>query len=300
MSKASSISWDDRDTMRAEYDFSGAVRGVTARRYAQGKNTVTVTAGPRNDQDGRCANDDLWSQRLYEFVQGLRDAPRSAALFNPWYDTDGHDIGPEAPEQRRLQLLAYLLARQDASLVFVAEAMGYQGGRFSGIAMTSERMLLGGHKDVLPEHVLPPEFPIQRTSRREGLRSRAARELGLTEPTATIVWRTLRKELDPFKFVLWNSVPWHPHKLNNGLSNRAPNTAEQAAGLCHVGRLLALFPNAKVVAIGNKAKTTLAGLRRETLGLRHPANGGSSDFNRGVSGLVKRGDWAVEDALAAK
>ena len=32
----------DRDTMRPEYDFSGAVRGVTAKRYAAGANVVVV------------------------------------------------------------------------------------------------------------------------------------------------------------------------------------------------------------------------------------------------------------------
>jgi hypothetical protein len=32
----------DADTMRAEYDFSGAVRGVTAARYAQGTNVVLL------------------------------------------------------------------------------------------------------------------------------------------------------------------------------------------------------------------------------------------------------------------
>ena len=32
----------DRDTMRKEYDFSGAVRGVTAARYVQGTNVVVI------------------------------------------------------------------------------------------------------------------------------------------------------------------------------------------------------------------------------------------------------------------
>ncbi len=32
----------DRDTMRPEYDFSKAVRGVAAARYAQGANTVVI------------------------------------------------------------------------------------------------------------------------------------------------------------------------------------------------------------------------------------------------------------------
>ncbi len=33
---------NDRDTMRPEYDFSAAVRGVTAARYAQGANVVVI------------------------------------------------------------------------------------------------------------------------------------------------------------------------------------------------------------------------------------------------------------------
>lgn len=32
----------DRDTMRPEYDFSRAVRGTTAARYAQGANVVVI------------------------------------------------------------------------------------------------------------------------------------------------------------------------------------------------------------------------------------------------------------------
>ena len=32
----------ERDTMRPEYDFSNAVRGVTAARYAQGTNVVVL------------------------------------------------------------------------------------------------------------------------------------------------------------------------------------------------------------------------------------------------------------------
>jgi hypothetical protein len=32
----------DKDTMRAEYDFSKAVRGITAARYAEGTNVVVL------------------------------------------------------------------------------------------------------------------------------------------------------------------------------------------------------------------------------------------------------------------
>ena len=34
---------EDEDTMRPEYDFSQGIRGVTARRYAQGANVVVVS-----------------------------------------------------------------------------------------------------------------------------------------------------------------------------------------------------------------------------------------------------------------
>jgi hypothetical protein len=39
---------DDRDTMRPEYDFTGAMRGVTAKRYAQGTNIVAVDPDVRD------------------------------------------------------------------------------------------------------------------------------------------------------------------------------------------------------------------------------------------------------------
>jgi len=40
--KASRYRKDERDTMRPEYDFSAAVRGATAARYAEGANIVVV------------------------------------------------------------------------------------------------------------------------------------------------------------------------------------------------------------------------------------------------------------------
>ena len=43
MSKTPDTLSEDRDAMRAEYNFSGAVRGVTARRYAQGANVVVIS-----------------------------------------------------------------------------------------------------------------------------------------------------------------------------------------------------------------------------------------------------------------
>ena len=50
----------------------------------------------------------------------------------------------EGPALRRANATAYLDARAGrAPLLLVGEAMGYAGGRFSGIAFTAERTLLG-------------------------------------------------------------------------------------------------------------------------------------------------------------
>lgn len=47
----------DRDTMRPEYDFSTAARGVTARRYAQGANIVLIDPGVMDVfPDGKSVN----------------------------------------------------------------------------------------------------------------------------------------------------------------------------------------------------------------------------------------------------
>ncbi len=40
--RQTSKTMEDQDTMRPEYDFSGAVRGVTAARYTKGTNIVVV------------------------------------------------------------------------------------------------------------------------------------------------------------------------------------------------------------------------------------------------------------------
>jgi len=227
----------------------------------------------------------IWEQGVNQFVDGLAQAPVTVScgrLFNPWHDTDCHDCSPDAHNVRRDQLRDFLIARHEARYVLVAEAIGYQGGRCSGIAMTSERMLHGHHAHVCPRHVLPGRCQGQRTSNCNRYTSKNARtkRFGFTEPTATIVWRTLCKcaGLDPFEFVLWNLVPWHPHKPGDRLSNRTPTDAEQQAGLYHAKRLVALFNEPKVITVGNKAMEQLYGLGTEVCHARHPANGGAKAF----------------------
>lgn len=231
-----------------------------------------------------CAPD--WGHQIDLFIRGLRLSP--ATLFNPWYSTDAYDLNALAPGTRRRYLRSYLLLRRSPVAILVAEALGYQGGRFSGIAMTSERMLMGHHADAGPLEILGQAAPpLPRTSNPARTANRTAQWQGFTEPTATIVWRELLRLLCPLDFVLWNSVPWHPHRTRAKLSNRTPTTAESAAGAVHVRRLRQIYPNATVIAVGTKAREALTNLQIPARSARHPANGGASDFTADIRKILR-------------
>src|SRR3954469_4483485 len=89
-------------------------------------------------------------KQLDKFLRLLRASP-SGAAFNPWWDVDEeNDFSRNAPQIRRKHLTVYVRERLGKTrLAIVGEALGYRGGHFSGIPITSERMLLGKQPDVL-------------------------------------------------------------------------------------------------------------------------------------------------------
>src|ERR1041384_8698596 len=90
------------------------------------------------------------------FIRLLKESP-PGAVFNPWWQIDvANDIGRSAPRIRRAQLRPYFEQRLGAArLVLIGEAVGYGGGTFSGIPMTSERIMLEGIGGVAASEVLP-------------------------------------------------------------------------------------------------------------------------------------------------
>src|SRR5919204_4509804 len=90
------------------------------------------------------------TQSVEKFVHLLKKSP-SGPVFNPWWEVDEqNDIGRNAPAIRRKQLRAYLQQRLGkVKLAVIGEALGYRGGHFSGIPMTSERMLLGKMREAV-------------------------------------------------------------------------------------------------------------------------------------------------------
>jgi Uracil DNA glycosylase superfamily len=223
---------------------------------------------------------------IERFIGLLKQSP-SGAVFNPWWEVDKkNDVGRNAPSIRRKQLAAYLRKRVGkVKLVVIGEALGYRGGHFSGIPMTSERILLGKKKDngIEPEHVFSSIKP-RRTSNPQKCPD------GFSEPTATIVWGSLlRLGLKPEQFVLWNAFPWHSFDPRRGmLSNRMPNKSERSAGLAVLKAFLDLFPCDEIVALGNVAASQLKELNVECQGVRHPASGGAKLFRQQIGRVVKK------------
>src|SRR5438128_8878170 len=111
------------------------------------------------------------------FLRLLKRSP-SGAVFNPWWEVDEeNDIARAAPIIRRQQLRAYLQQRLgSAKVAVIGEAVGYRGGHFSGIPMTSERILLSN------QPIIVAGFKPRRTSKPSVCPD------GFSELTATIVW----------------------------------------------------------------------------------------------------------------
>ena len=69
----------DRDTMREEYDFSDAMRGVTAARYAKGANVVVIDPEVLDVfPDGNAVNEALRALAPVIRKQVMQGKPHSA------------------------------------------------------------------------------------------------------------------------------------------------------------------------------------------------------------------------------
>ena len=236
------------------------------------------------------------------FIRLLKQSP-SSAVFNPWWEVDErNDIARIAPVIRRQQLRAYLQQRLGrAKIAIIGEALGYRGGHFSGIPMTSERMLLGKQADIVaalyerrnrearsenggyrPALQILSRIKPRRTSKSSIFPN------GFSEPTATIVWGALLKiGVLPDEFVLWNAFPWHSFDRRRGLlSNRTPNESEQLSGRPVLKAFLELFPCGQIVALGKIAAAQLERVSVRAHCVRHPASGGAKLFREQIAKIV--------------
>jgi uracil-DNA glycosylase len=185
------------------------------------------------------------------------------AAFNQ-FRASGPDDVPGAPAIRLANLRHYLDERQDADVLAVGEAGGYQGMRWSGIAFTSERDLARWGP------------PFRGTS--------TTRKGGWSEPSGTIVHGLLEELGAERRVILWNAVPTHPYLQGQPLSNRRPTRPEIAAGLLYAERLIDILRPRLVVGVGRIAAETLGD---RAVYVRHPAQSGATAFRIGMRTLLE-------------
>jgi uracil-DNA glycosylase len=79
----------------------------------------------------------------------------------------------------------------------------------------------------------------------------------------------------------------HPYRPDNLWSNRTPTPEEIRLGEPALRILIKTFPAAKIIAVGKKSEGLLREMGIPIAGsVRHPANGGATEFAAGLKGLM--------------
>lgn len=198
---------------------------------------------------------------IEEFVEFLRtldveDFSTSENLY------DGKS---KESEIRRHNLTVYLKMMKDINpgIMMIGEAPGYKGCRLTGVPFTSEKVLATN-----------PFFCDQ------GFRFINEKDKLESEQSATIVWNELNALKE--KPLIWNIFPFHPFGNKGVYSNRTPNSKELDLGRKILETILGLFPVNKIIAIGRKPESRLLIMGINHVYVRHPANGGKSEFVQGL------------------
>ncbi len=202
-----------------------------------------------------------------DFIQQLAQTQLPANLFNQYGD------GSLANDGRRHNLHLYLtqMIYLRPRVLLLGEAPGYRGCRLTGVPFASPFILQDGVHHAL--------FGLE-----QGYQSIAEWPSIRKEATATIVWETLATvRTIP---LLWNALPFHPHKLGQPQSNRTPTNRELEWGRPFLTQLLHIFPIALVVAVGNKADSALTRWKISHVKVRHPSHGGKVAFAQGIREIL--------------
>ena len=201
---------------------------------------------------------------LDKFISALAGAAPLPNVINPY--AYGDPFG--AVRRQNLRLYGEWLLAQTTTVLLLGEAVGYRGGRLTGIPFVSERIMLAH-----------PFFGETR-----GYVKTAEWPTICREATATIMWETL--EACAVYPALWNVFPFHPHQEGQLASNRKPTVTELAVGEWFVRFLLDLLPIRAVVAVGNTAEFALQQWGIACVKVRHPAHGGKEMFQAGLTAVL--------------
>jgi uracil-DNA glycosylase len=209
-------------------------------------------------------------KKLKDFIEELAATEVTPNVYNQY----SYDVGENAA--RRHNLLTYLkqMYKLKPKLIMVGEAPGYRGCRLTGVPFTSEHLLMNNMPGL------------KLFGREAGYMLAAPKDKLLKEATATIIWETLLKY--DITTLAWNAYPFHPHKKDDGQSNRTPLKQELLIGERFLSEIIKMFNIEKVIAVGGKAEQTLDKLNISCHRVRHPAQGGKNDFVEGMKRVINQ------------
>ena len=212
----------------------------------------------------------IFNNLWHLFEKKIFSIPSFNGLFNQYKDRNPHVDLTNAVDIRRQNLYNYFKSfPKKPTVVFIGEAPGPWGCRFSGIPFTGERQLL------------MKELPF---SGNQSSRNKPKIEVRKATPyvsnSARIFWGVMR-QYHP-KFFVWNCVPIHPYKKGNILSVRTPTTEEVMHYSNLLAEILSLLKPKKIIAVGKKAEFSLNKLGIPCIYVRHPSQGGAVKFRNGI------------------
>ena len=204
----------------------------------------------------------------------LKAAPSTDIVFNQYRDQNYQVDLPNAAAIRAGNLRNYLAGAIDASVLAVGEAAGPWECRFSGVPFTGERQLLD------------PGFPLRG---KRSSRNIPTRPIRVAPPfisrSAEIFWSVML----PYRrcFLVWNAFPLQPHQPHDFLTVRNPK-AREVAQFGEALRLIAEYLQpSRIVAVGRKAFAALTAVGGDPVYVRHPSQGGKSEFTTGMKNLFQ-------------
>lgn len=167
---------------------------------------------------------------------------------------------------RRANLIRWFSTFDNASqsAIFVGEAPGRDGGAITGIPFVSP-MVLTSADDSWDEFGSETQYELP-----------VGQDANHRERTATRFWKYVPSYFSELPRILtWNIYPFWPFAVsrNHRRINRAPTRREIQFGSEWLVRVVEMFPNAHVVAVGVKAHDTLESIGVDAPLVPHPSRG---------------------------
>ena len=205
---------------------------------------------------------EIFEKKINDFIKKLTIFDKSIFnrnIFNPWVEFDESDISSDAPKIRVENLKKYLLNQKNAKYILIAESPSL-GARYSGIAMTSEKVIKTNNLDY--------HFSSKKS------------EMGkyVYELTAKKVWDEMISKKE--NFAMWNAFAFNIHE-KKGRWFENPTEEELKGNLDILNSFLALYADAKIITVGKTAQNALEILNFKNFeSIRHPSNDFKKEFPR--------------------